>query len=334
MRAAGFILDALTMLHPVTEYAGAVAIFGDVIELPLLTRSWASILPLLRLRRRYDYAVIPFPATRWQYAAVARIMGARTIVTHDYGGLANFIVNTNQNSNIVPLRGGHRAAENNRLADALGAPASGDLSYLVPDSWRSGRIPGLVGIHTGSMMYKGNEARRWPFDRFVEIIRDQAVLKRRRVRVFIGPSEADDMRRLESAIGPGIEFVQAPLPVAARALSQCDVFVANDAGFAHLAAGLGVKTIALFGMTNPERAVPIGPVIALRPSSCPPCHDEGMRDFRCVLNINYRCMNEDFPPRVVLDAIEQALTSEMDVCEVRQNSTFRLYGREIENAFL
>jgi ADP-heptose:LPS heptosyltransferase len=140
------------------------------------------------------------------------------------------------------------------------------------------------------------------------------------------------MNRLEREFGAGIEIVRASLPIAARALSECDVFVGNDAGLAHLAAGLGVKTIALFGMTNPARAIPIGPAVALRPSSCPPCHDEGMRDFRCTLNINYRCMNQDFPVAVVLKAIEDALACGVSGSDVQRTSAFQLYGRKIENA--
>jgi len=40
-------------------------------------------------------------------------------------------------------------------------------------------------------------------------------------------------------------------------------FIGNDSGIAHLAAGLGVRTFALFGPTNPSMYRPIGPVVTI-----------------------------------------------------------------------
>ena len=57
--------------------------------------------------------------------------------------------------------------------------------------------------------------------------------------------------------------------------------------------GLGVKTLALYGMTSEVRGAPIGPAVALRPSLCPACHDEGLRGFDCVRRIEYRCILRD-----------------------------------------
>jgi ADP-heptose:LPS heptosyltransferase len=41
------------------------------------------------------------------------------------------------------------------------------------------------------------------------------------------------------------------LPLLAAILSQCHLFIGNDSGITHLAAALGVPTIALFGPTDP-----------------------------------------------------------------------------------
>jgi len=42
-------------------------------------------------------------------------------------------------------------------------------------------------------------------------------------------------------------------------LSCADGFIGNDSGITHLAAGLGVRTLAVFGPTNPTVYKPIGP---------------------------------------------------------------------------
>jgi len=52
----------------------------------------------------------------------------------------------------------------------------------------------------------------------------------------------------------GISFIALQcldLPLLAAVLSQCSLFIGNDSGITHLAAALGVPTIALFGPTDP-----------------------------------------------------------------------------------
>ena len=51
------------------------------------------------------------------------------------------------------------------------------------------------------------------------------------------------------------------VPRAARLLSGADVFIGNDAGMTHVAAALGLRTIALFGPTRAEVWEPPGPLV-------------------------------------------------------------------------
>ena len=44
-------------------------------------------------------------------------------------------------------------------------------------------------------------------------------------------------------------------------LSCADTFLGNDSGITHLAAAMGIKTIAIFGPTNPKVYRPIGPAV-------------------------------------------------------------------------
>lgn len=326
---AAWRLDVMTMLEPVSEYARSLGTIREVVEMPLLARPSQALTPLRQLRsRRYDLCVLPFPATRWQYAAVARAVGARELRMHEYGGIASAIARTTRNERLA-LRGGHRIAENLRLARALGIERSADeLEYLVPPDWRRERIAGTLGIHPGSMAYKGNETKRWPYDRFVELARRQA-RSGRQVRFFLGPNEADDAPQIERAL-QGVErvgIVRETLAAAARSLAECEVFVGNDAGFTHLASGLGVKTLALFGMTSEVRGIPVGPGVAFRPSACPACHDEGMHGFDCVLRLDYRCIVKD----IELDAVAQQVDRLFEAPSIEQRLSlegpFKLYGK-------
>ncbi len=322
-------IDAMTWQVPVTEYARALGVITDVVELPLRpgpSEILRRISPLRKLR--YDLCILPFPATRWQYALVARAIGAKRLYLHEYGGASSLIARTARSTRI-PLRGGHRIAENHRLARAIGLQSSKeDLEYWVPQGWRSGTIAGTLGIHPGSMAYKGNESKRWPYDRFVALARLQAE-RGRRIRFFLGPHEQSEAARAEQDFRgvEGISIIRRPLAEAAQRLAECEVFVGNDAGFSHLASGLGVKTLALFGMTSEVRGVPVGPTIALRPSLCPACHDEGSHDFACVRRLDYRCILRDVDFDTVNGHVERLFESPPEEQRLSLEGPFRLYGK-------
>lgn len=325
----GWTIDALTMHPPVSEYLRALGIVGEIIELPLRPGASDALRAIGALRpRRYDACILPFPATRWQYTIIARGIGAKRLFVHDYGGASSAIARTTRGVR-VRLRGGHRIAENLRLARALGLRSDNDdLTYLVPDSWRADRIAGTLGIHPGSMAYKGNEAKRWPYERFVALARSQAA-SGRSVRFFLGPHERNEAVRAEQDFrgSERISMVCEPLALAARLLAECEVFVGNDAGFSHLASGLGVKTLALYGMTSEIRGAPVGPAMAFRPSLCPACHDEGSRGFECVRRIDYRCIVRD----IELDAVGKLVDDLFETPSIEQHlaleGPLRLYGK-------
>jgi heptosyltransferase-3 len=75
--------------------------------------------------------------------------------------------------------------------------------------------------------------------------------------------------------GEGVAVVAGqPLERVAGLLAEAAVVVANDSGPAHLAAALGVPTLALFGPSDPRRWRPRGPraqVVALG-EPCADCH--------------------------------------------------------------
>ncbi len=56
-------------------------------------------------------------------------------------------------------------------------------------------------------------------------------------------------------------------------LAQCDGFIGNDSGAAHLASALGIATVAIFGSTSPQRTGPLGPKtgIVYQGLECSPC---------------------------------------------------------------
>ena len=51
---------------------------------------------------------------------------------------------------------------------------------------------------------------------------------------------------------------QTTLTQVAAVLSKADLFVGNDSGLGHIASGVGVRTITLFGPGSPQRYRPWG----------------------------------------------------------------------------
>ncbi|HXW76003.1 MAG TPA: glycosyltransferase family 9 protein [Candidatus Eremiobacteraceae bacterium] len=323
---AGWRLDVATMLESVAEYARALDGIGDVEFFDLMAGQGRAMPSALRLRRnKYDLAIVPFPAARWQYHALALASAPASLVTHDYGGSARALAGV-AHARLVALEGGHRIWENMRLARAAGLEPAKPF-YVLPAGWKRPRRERLLGVHPGSMRYKGNDRKRWPAENFAALIRASAA-QGRHVRLFIGPAERELLPELIAAAGtPGLEVIDAPLEHAALALSECEVFVGNDAGFAHVASGLGVKTVVLYGMTDPARSQPIGASIAVRPSPCPPCHDEGRRGFDCVLDIGFRCIQSDLPVAVASEAVERAFAGDVPRFEPAERGAYRLFGR-------
>jgi ADP-heptose:LPS heptosyltransferase len=110
----------------------------------------------------------------------------------------------------------------------------------------------------------GGLRKCWHLDNFLAVANELAS-KDIEVIFLLGPAELDV---LESVTIKNIRKVSKclkdlPLTEVLGLLSCADVFVGNDSGITHLAAGLGVKTVALFGPTNPGVYGPLGPKVTV-----------------------------------------------------------------------
>jgi len=141
-----------------------------------------------------------------------------------------------------------------------------------PDSPHDPGVPGLC-IHPGS----GSPAKNWPTDRFRAVAHAVLDTWQVPVRVLLGPAERDEQPFWESAAETGLTVcADLPLPEVSRLLSHSALYLGNDSGITHLAASLGVPTLALFGPTDPERWGPRGPrVRVLRDPRPPASHGYG-----------------------------------------------------------
>jgi ADP-heptose:LPS heptosyltransferase len=115
---------------------------------------------------------------------------------------------------------------------------------------------GDVLVHPGS----GGEHKCWPVARFVKLV-EKLKKKKFMVRVLLGEVEmerfgADEVKQLE-----GVAEVARPQTYVQlfNELRHSSVVVANDSGPGHLAGIIGVKTVSIFGASDPRIWKPLGP---------------------------------------------------------------------------
>lgn len=113
----------------------------------------------------------------------------------------------------------------------------------------------LAILHPGS----GSADKCWPLPGFVELagaLQDVGW----RALFLLGPVElerlnAEEMAHLR-AVAPILSGKS--LPATAALIAATQLFVGNDSGMSHLAAALGIRTIAVFGPTDPVIWRPLG----------------------------------------------------------------------------
>lgn len=120
----------------------------------------------------------------------------------------------------------------------------------------------VVVLHPGS----GSPKKNWPLERFVALA-DRLRAETRLTPVFtLGEADGAIARQLRSAASPIAVLPPCSLLDLAAFLSAAAGYVGNDSGITHLAASLGIPTVALFGPTDPRLWAPRGPhVTVLKP---------------------------------------------------------------------
>jgi heptosyltransferase II len=170
------------------------------------------------------------------------------------------------------------------------------LSLLRNHGWEPGQP--LVGIAPGAAF---GHAKRWSPARYAELasqLADAGV-----ACVILGRSEDRDAARDIK----GIDLIgRTDLMMLMGVVSHCSVVVANDSGALHLAGGLGVPVVGIWGPTNERYSTPVTPyedsrTVATISESvfCRPC-------FLADCPIDHRCMKR-IPTARVHDAVRRFL---------------------------
>ena len=119
-------------------------------------------------------------------------------------------------------------------------------------------LPGYTGlcIHPGS----GSRIKNWPAEGFRDVARAVVETWNTPVRVLLGPAEIEQQPFWQGAAGAGLTVhTDLSLVDVSRLLSRNALYLGNDSGVTHLAASLGVPTLAIYRTTDPARWGPRGP---------------------------------------------------------------------------
>lgn len=206
-------------------------------------------------RRRYDVSINVHPQGRREYRVIARLIGARRRLSHRYeneGWLDPHLV-----TDSLPQDYTVHAAENNaRFLPLLGAerrlprPAyelylgSEETTWAMRYCERNG-LEGVrwLGIHAGSGGTKNLALRRWPVERFVDLVtRIRKEFPDLPIVFFGGPEDRVLQSELFSRIrADRILFPETPtIRHAAALVERAHAFLSVDTAFMHLAAAVQV----------------------------------------------------------------------------------------------
>jgi lipopolysaccharide heptosyltransferase I len=192
----------------------------------------------------------------------------------------------------------HTVERNLSVIDFLGGPTqevlfqltnSEDAQSQVREILGSAGRPGqerLAVIHPGA----GWLSRRWPADRFAELINILGLIPGLRLAVIGGAAGGSQEGRLFEQLFslirvPVINLVnRLSLKQLVALLRETDLFIGNEAGPMHLAAALDRPLVAIIGPTRPELTGPFGgkALIIRKPVSCSPCRERNCSELTCM----------------------------------------------------
>jgi ADP-heptose:LPS heptosyltransferase len=118
----------------------------------------------------------------------------------------------------------------------------------------------LLALHPGA----GSATKRWSIRNFRTLAHGY-LQQEGKILIIEGPAEAGLGRELACDLASGHVLVSEspPLIQVAALLTCCNAYVGNDSGISHLAAGLGLPSVILFGPTSPEQWAPLGGRVAI-----------------------------------------------------------------------
>lgn len=255
---------------------------SEVDEVIAFERKESLLRRAARLRRGFDVAIL-FPnslrsALEVRLAGIPRRVGE---AGHHRRWLLDQWPKPKKRRKKKPERPQHQAEKLARFAEWLGAPPAQPFRRRTT---YGGTLP-LLGVCPGA---EYGPAKRWPEVSFAEVI--ESISARREIEWRIVGTQRDSavaqeiLRHVQEARIRDLTGKTTLAELIDELLTH-RLVLTNDTGTMHLAAMLGIPTVALFGSTEPSLTGPMGEghTILRHKVECSPCFlRECPLDFRCM----------------------------------------------------
>ncbi len=234
-----------------------------------------------RVKEKFDAAIL-FPNSL-RSALEARALGVRHVIGYP-GHQRRWLLR--RIPPFAPESGGHHADRFLKLAAFCGAPVGKDGASFARAARKSGAIP-RIGVCPGA---EYGPAKRWPAERFAAAMSEFQAKQPAEWILFgvAGDAPAGEAIANNCAFAVTNHIGRTTLDQLMDELAGCDALLTNDTGTMHLAAFLGVPTVAIFGSTEPALTSPLGDFhqVLRHKVDCSPCFlRECPIDFRCMTRI-------------------------------------------------
>jgi heptosyltransferase-2 len=253
---------------------------------------------------RYRVCINFYPSNRIHYNLFSLASLAPERIGHTYLRMNFSQANWLKTRCIVEDDSLHCVEENIALLKLLGIDTAGirpgplrmhlsdeELASGAAFRKRLGSAP-LVGVHAGTSVLKNQSARRWPRERFAELIAKTPDAH----FVLFGTAEEEEANRCiveaNAASGRVTLVNDRTIRQVAAIIRACDFFISNDSGLMHLAAAMATPVIAVIGPTNPAYIYPWGVEhrLVVSPSPCRHCFHYSPRPLTCTNAVAFECI--------------------------------------------
>ncbi len=206
-------------------------------------------------KNRYDVSINTHPQSRIHYRIAARIVGAKTRISHEYENfgaldrqLANRILpqdyfrhSIENNLNVLPLLGAEKKLPTHETEIFLTADDEKWADEFLAKNELFGQK--ILGLHVGSGGTKNLPLKRWPVKNYAGLVRQ--LNKERpdiRILLFGGPEETRDHEIVLAQANRELtrEAKTKNLRETAALMKRCSAFLSVDTALMHIAAAMKV----------------------------------------------------------------------------------------------
>lgn len=278
-----------------------------------------SFFKLLKLRSKFYLSIVGSPHGYYG-SFVSLILGAKKSISHKFNFFDRWFSDT------IPFKKQIEIKQNLSLIDCISSKEYFSLPKIYLDKkelafsksflgYKKNDV--MIGFHPGCST--GAEFRQWSINKFIALAKKLSK-DNKKVLFFLGPDEIHLYDKLKSLVkNKNIIIIKnMELRKTISLISKCQVFVSADSGPMHIAEGMNVPVVGIFGPTDFRRSGPSskGSIIIRRKMKCSPCcktleqiQKTGIgKDVECVYGgkNRHRCIS-NISVKEVYDAVKKII---------------------------